>query len=642
MNIKKDNRSALLSRAAKQLNDFLSPSPEKKHVFPKNFFWASLGISVLFSAISIFVFPGYRVEAEDQVFYIAPLLQKADPSLLSNDFLMETTQTTASFFDEFFGFFLFGNSENIPEVLFWGAFAARVLFFLGISILGFVFSKNPIFALGIPVIFLLGHAGTVCNALPSAEWMSSFGLELHARSAGLSVLVLALGFFFAEWKKMAFSLASFAFLLHPISAIPLFAFFGAWILFSRKWGDVLLFLMPLCALLILLGEMHGNSGMSLLSIVDAEWREILRDRTPWLFSTENFLSEKKWAVLFGPLILLFFIALCGISSRSIRQKISLFFVLVFLLCTSGVLLFDTFHIALVGQLQLYRSLFFLQIIVVITAMAFFFSIFQNAKERYTKSLAIIGFIITPLGGDFFLIPFSILIFLIILFQQYRNLFTRIFFGIFGAILLFWCFDHPNITAQFQNLGNFFFSGDIILSIGLFFQWAQGVFPMLILLALSVFLTRLQKIPFLGISAGSLVGALLVFGIFWSDFQNIIQRTWADRNSETAEWILENTQKDALFFASISAESFCGFLRNHHGRSCFVSHTEGGQTAFSRSGSLEWRDRRTLQKNPSEFLTELQNRGVDFLIFSKDEDFPGTPLFENKDKKIFGIEKSPSL
>jgi hypothetical protein len=214
--------------------------------------------------------------------------------------------------------------------------------------------------------------------------------------------------------------------------------------------------------------------------------------------------------------------------------------------------------------------------------------------------------------------------------------TKIAVGIFVVGILFLSGESPEIAAQFANLKNFLDFSDPILSVGLFLEWAKKVFWLAILFLIFAIFSRKKNFFEKNsgkIFAAGVFGGILFFGIFFADFQKIISEKWKSENP-TAKWIDQNLDKNALFFASGNAESFCVFLRNHFGKNCFVSHVEGGQTAFSRSAAIEWRDRRKFQKNPEKYFSELKNRGVNFLIFKKDETFDGEIIFENSDFKIF--------
>ncbi|QQS58699.1 hypothetical protein IPN35_03795 [Candidatus Peregrinibacteria bacterium] len=618
-------------------------------------------IACLFSAllvvVSFFFFPGYRVEHGDQNFYIPPLFQKTVPESYSRDFLMENTQTSASFFDELVGITFLGNPENIYISLFWWTTFSQFLFFLAIIGIAFSFSKNRLFSLLVPIFFLVGHEGSVCNALPATIWTFSFGTELHARSLALSLATGALALFLLQRKLLSWIVLTAGVLIHFISALPVLFFFSVYTLFFDVWQkkntrSLWYFLFPVFSIgtiFLFLGS-GSASGMDFFTRVDAEWTTFLRERVEWIFSWDHLSSPSVLLTIYLPLFL--FLCICETSScfsRKIKEIFGIFFFSLVFLMGIGLLFFDALHFSLFGQLQLYRVGVFLRILFVIAMLSVcFWEMTGGKRTSLEKILYALAFFFIPFGGTHFLVPLSLLVFFVILFLQVQGTLLHksyqkiLFFSM--AILLcgLTIYFSAEVQIQFHNLSSFFKNllFDPLVSLGLFSLWMQQIFPILLLLLVFLF-WRSGKYPKKSIPAfvGISIFLLVTSGFFFQKSYQAFTTSPLQNPTEVELWVRENVANNDLIFATEGAEGEAVNLRNRFGKSIFVTQVEGGQGAFQRAYALEWKHRKQVQGDLVTYWEELKNTyHINFVLAKKEEKIPeGEPVFSDEVYMIYKIK-----
>lgn len=607
--------------------------------------------------ISLFFFPGYKTEYGDQNFYLPPLFQRAVPDSYSRDFLMENSQTNASFFDEIVGITFFHNPKNIPIALFWWTTFSQFLFFFSITGIAFALSKNRFFSLLAPVFFLIGHEGFVCNALPADLWTFHFGIEFHARSLAISITTGALALFLLHQRFFAWIAISVCILLHFISALPILFFFICYTLFSDVWkkryfwagGYFLLPLFSIGVLLFFLKSVGGGEGMDLFVRVDSEWMSFLHERVWWIFSWDHFSSLPVLFTIYLPLFSLFL--LCRTSSffsQKVKGILNIFFVSLTFLMLFGLLFFDVFQLSIFGQLQLYRSSIWLRILFIIAALSVCISeILSNKRSRFEKIPYFFSFFCIPLGGTYFFVPFSLFAFFTILFFQIRETMLSkkyqqgIYWGVTISLSVLAFIYSAESHIQLYNLGSFLKNLllDPLLSLGLFSFWMYRILPLCILLLL-FFLWHQKKYPkhILPIIFCLAPIILLAFGFFFRESYQSFVASPLQNPGALGGWILEHVGNDDLIFTTQAAEPEAVHIRNRLGKSIFVTNTEGGQGAFQRAYALEWEHRRDIQSDFNQSWEELKNRYHITFVLAKvgEEVSEGEEVFSDGEYVVYRI------
>ncbi len=620
----------------------------------------AVSLSLIYTLFSLFIFPGYYTEREDQKFYMPPLFHVTEPTAYSRDFLMKNTQADASFFDEIVGLSFFGDPNNIYRGIFWVSVLSQFLFFLGITCIAYALSRHWIFALVAPTFFLIGHEGFICNALPSQSWIFSYGTELHARSLAISLLTFALGLFLLGRALLSWILVSIGILIHIVSALPIAFFMGIYTLFrdviqDKKYFSLTYFFIPLFALTILLISMNGNSGneMGFFTIVDPEWIAFMKERVPWIFFTNHFGSPNIVLIIYIPLFL-FALASYWSTAFSPKQKYS-----IVLFCSSGIALmlmgfigFDVFHIALFGQFQLYRIAIWLKIILLISFLFVCFNEYVKPRSTlYEKLLFGTSAIIALYGGTAFFLPLSIVLLIGVILLLKRKVFMEhkwLFLPVLMVTLLIlfgielWSTEFATQMANGKDFITHIIS-DPLLSLGYIFLWVEKILPAILILGMLLLITKyfsqtqnIQK-AFTGFIP--LVIILSVGALLSNKYPTFVHSPLSNM-STSDRWISENIKDDDLIFSTSAVAGEAFHIRDHLGKSLFVSQREGAQGTFNREYAMEWIKRINIQENPQAHWKELiSDYKIDFVLASPKESFSQIPeVYRNESFVIYSVKK----
>ena len=635
----------------------------------KNIFFGLIWTFFL-AIFSIFIFPGYNVEKEDQQFYTPPILQKIDPQIYNDDFFMKNAQTQATIFDELVAFFCHQKSD-IYWVYFFLSIFSRFLFFSGIFLFAYKLSDEKIFAFLSPAVFIFFARKFICNGLPPDSFLFHFALEVHPRSFAVSILVFALSFLFFQKFFWTFFIASLAILIHPITALPVIGFLSLFFLGSEiiawpnnfkiknwkiHWKNFFYFLLPLSFLLIIflilfLEKKSGNSGLDIFARVDDKWFEFFKIRTGYIFLRPFLFSFDNLKNIFLPLIIFYLISVFSQKINTVFKKFisTLFFVSIFYLLL-GFLGFEIFRFAIFTQFQFSRFLIFLRIFLFITTFfALFAEIFLNKKreisEKIIFSLALWGIIFKL---EFFL-PFFLAAAGILSnkfnSKKQKNIFNYLFFLFFFlGILLFK--NTPTVKLFWELFSNFFRNifVDFKISLGIFLAVFKRIFlPLAIFLGIifyyqfsnfkkyfeSSFLATFLEMPFFSVDTKvkskkyfKFYFLIIFLGIFVfsinakiKNIENFIEKTDITilRNDDIGKllrFVKENIPNDKLILSQTSRK----YIRNRLFKNIFVAHIDGAQGTFSRQYALEYLYKMELLENPQKFRRILQKKyQVDFFI-----------------------------
>ena len=181
----------------------------------KNLYFSGI---ILLIVIFSLIFPGYKTLTSDQEIYLPQIINLNDEVLQENDFLYSFNQINFTVFDEFLAFFTDTLNINIFIVLFLLTLITRFIYFYSIYKIAFYFTKNRIFSLLSPLIFISGL--TVFGTA-----LTTIDIELHPRTISFALMLLFLAAYLDNKKYLSAIILGIGTLFHPISAIPFLIFF---------------------------------------------------------------------------------------------------------------------------------------------------------------------------------------------------------------------------------------------------------------------------------------------------------------------------------------------------------------------------------------------------------------------------------
>lgn len=613
--------------------------------------WLLTTVAFLFSLVSLFLYPGYEIGQDDQRYFLPPILQNMQPELFERDFLMSASQSEATVFDEIVAIAALHQPDNIPMILFWGTFLARTILFLGISLLAFSFTQNLFFAALSPVFFLIGHHEFVTNAMPPKFWLFSFGMELHPRSFTIPMSVLAMGLFFLERHALTWVVLAIGLLIHPLSIIPVIISIGGYtflvrILLNREYKYALWYLFPIASMIVLILLVGNGSAMdnSLLQKADPRWLAFSKEQTPWMFFGD-YLHQTLQLGVFLPLLLFFLITTTNNRvAPAIVGKLMIICMILASLAIVSIFTFDQLGLVFFGQFQLHRSFHLLTIILPLAVLGTaVLELSQREASLLRRVTFATLFLSVCLGGEYFLLPLSLLTLFVALYfsaQQYFHnslllLSSYVFFAVVCIIKTI--ISHPVAQQQFALLRDFFVALliDPILSFGLLTLWAVPVFATAVALILILMNWNRQiikmshKLIFYTTCGVFALSILFGFHSQYSVYTNPFRL-----DSDAAYWVQSNIPKNALIFVSLGSENFGKDIRNYLGMSVFFTEFGRSQGTFNRNYAFEWEYRRKLQQNPLQHQAEFVNYGIDYFVFRNSEErFSDLPIVFQDDEYV---------
>lgn len=620
--------------------------------FNKNYKYKYI-FSILVVLFSIAFFPGYFVAENDQVFYTAPVKKIINPNLYQNDFLVTNAQTTATFFDEIVALTALNNTEYVYYAYFILTILTRFLFFLGIFELSYFFTKNLGFAYLAPILFVLWHRWIICNGFPFESFTYSFDTEMHARAMAMPLLVYALAKYLNKQYLASAIFISLGILTHIISAIPAIMLIGFWTLYyvwnNRDYKQLYFLVIPASAFIFVFIQHIGATGeYSSSFFIDTVWKEMLMDRTSYLFLYKWFDQGALLLRVYLPLIALFAL---GLHSKKLDKgkKVLLSMAgITYLLCLLiHIFGAEIFNIALIMQLQFLRSIHIFEILVLIVSVyTLIFDLILGNNSRFIIALS--TFTLFGIVLNFtFIFPF---IFACLLVQAGKTSFSSAWSKLLllGAISAYLIFDyHHYISDELVTLR-------LILEKVIFYDYASTimvihslVWPTAILATalLALYFTKSVQRKIQTINSGIIIAAgitviiLISFNIAQHTQINPITfcNTRADSPCILLTWIENHIRKEDTIAYSNNDSSFLNdILRNILEYNVFVSMTEGAQGTFNRGYMIEWNKRMEIASNPEKHIEDLKNYGVDYYISNKPLNVPWEKAFEYKNTIIYKL------
>lgn len=605
-----------------------------------------VGVSLFASLFSHILFPGTFLYFGDQFYYFPAVLRHLDPSLFPYDFLLQGGQTEGTLFDDLLAYFM-----RIPpySLAFWGcllSLLSQAIFFSGVILLGKSFAPRSFLPLLLPFLLIIGGEAFSDNVKGPDSWFFYFEPDLQARSFGMAISTLALGFFFREQYVLSGIMLGFCALLHPINPLPVllaFSLFLSWkSVQNRSFTSLfpLLFPVGMWGALFFFFRHSAVNRIDLFRHFDDTWFSLVQNRSSYILPSFYFSELHSYIVLF--VLVLFALLLFRFRAsfpKAAFQKLVFFVTTILVFIGLFSLLGEGFRLAFALQFQPLRAFSWIKLLFVLPLLLLFAEQWRSSlHEKWRTHLFLFALVGMILGVQTLLLSFFVALFALLTFLSYQSFpkkFSRkiLLFGGFYGVWILSLFAKPQRPALLQFL--FFRDAPFTFEVVLWIFIENILTFLLVFLILSlwkrgVFERIIIRPVFSVVIGGTLLGMLFLWPL-------IFDAHLASRYGDSFEWIQQNTPKDALFFVTKDAEIAGLRTRMLSQRSVFVSYLEGAQSVFSRKYALEFHRRQLLQQSFQE--EDLQKEGVDYIICSQKELFPSFGEVVHEDSEYVVLKLS---
>jgi hypothetical protein len=523
------------------------------------------------------------------------------PDLYPNDFSLQFQQNSFVYFDEVISFLLNTLPFSIYTLFFVVMFLVRFLTIYAITGIVNYLTQNRSFSFFAPLLFFFPQP-----AFGAA--MRMFEAALYPRSVSLMFSLLFLLFFLYGRTFLSTLFLSFGILMHPLTAIPFFAFFvlASLVEIQKRTLSLSSFLMSFFVPLAV-GFFSLFSGpatdSSLFTRIDPVWKNILVDRVPYLYIAEWHYSIflTLAATLIVALTLRVFIRNLLKTSLQ-RVSVWLLLVLPLVLTFISFVMVDLLNFHFFAQLQLTRGLLLLRFVVILFLGYFTYQRLTSKKSSQLYIFSLLGLLLSLAIEDFFVLLYLPL-YLILWWKEERIQRLPVTNNFLGSLFAFYtlCFvGLLYITESFTLLTYF---------VPLF------IVPLALSWLLSSSTSLPSRLPTFLMILLPVVSLLFVpfFSVYPPYFQN-------QELVDTCTWIEEHLPLEALFLTE-PFSTVTGPTRMTCLRSVFAGRKEGAQSAFQREYALEWDTRMRvldeLNKHPETLEDVAETYHIDYVLSEKE-------------------------
>ena len=592
--------------------------------------------ATLFTMVSIMVFPGYHVFADDHFIYMPSVLRSLDPTLFPNDIILSFNQADYTLFDEAIVWLTRTLQTDLFSVMFVITVLARFIYFFAISRMATYLTGNVVFGSLSSLLFLKGFSiyGTCFPMLDTV---------LVPRVVAIPLCLLSASYLL--YGKLLFAVLPLALaaLVHPIT-IPAFVLFSYFSIFS-SWRrgtrrvaveSVLLVLAPIAAL-ALLRLSAARSPLQSEMYIDKIWESVLRYRTPYVFIT----SWSWWQPCFiAESVLLAIIS--GIELRETfasperRRNILVLLGIPVVLSALSFVGVDFLKLHIVAEFQLSRSLLLWKVIITILFAYFAFRRMADVPSPFLHNICLAG-IVSSLAleetGVFCFLP---------------------------AYVLMWAgrrmVPHSNALRMSATLRHVFVlalitacSGCVMCSL-LRRNWIGEVDRVAIAMVLAVAIPAVvehrtdKRVRIL--LAGTIGTAVIVFSVVAIGRFTIQPRVFKDKAlMEVCEWLTLHTSKQDVILAEPFTDDWSTHaVRLIAQRNLFASENDGAQGVFVRAYALEWNRRETLllklKAHPELIYEVARQYKIDYVLSSEGKCNLPDKVFDNGRYAISRVARPP--
>ncbi len=604
-------------------------------------------ILIIFSFFSLLVISPYSVFTSDHKIYMPAIFHVTDSSLYNpQDLLIFFNQTQFTFFGEFLNFFTETLGFNIFCTLFFLTLLTRIIFFYAIYRISRYFFEDERFALFSVVLF----------ATPYYLFQNAF--VFLPRTVATSLCFLAISFLLERKALWASTLLGLSALMHLIS-IPVFAliFYIKLLpkLFSKEKellkGKVtfsLALIIPIVAVFILFTK-ASTGGLSLFSVLDSEWAQLLIDYSRLLVFTASDFGTILSIILNLIIIKFLYIKLLPSFESTKRKELYLLIALPLFLWLLSLVSVDFLRLHLFAEFQFWRALRFEEYVLALLLFWYFYKQVKESTLNFPESFfvagSIIGLTFGVLDREVMMTPFALGLLMLALKEvpRFRDLLNRsslkhlpiVAFSIslLGMAYLVYSKHYGFLTLSFLSLLGFslalalilryrnypvvlLYQGSVLTLVGaLFFKvYLKGsleswsfifnlqIFLYGLLCTLVFLLISLRQTKALKIIAGCLGISIAFSFLVTAPYFSIYPTYYKDSKiMELCSWIKENTPKDAVFITEpflVDFNNLSNLINLNESnpirltclRSTFGSQNDKAQMVLDRKYAIEYKKR----------------------------------------------------
>jgi hypothetical protein len=252
----------------------------------------------------------YKGLTGDAALYAVQALARIHPNLHSDLFLRNSSQDNYTLFPIFYAWCI--RCVGIHHAAMTLLIAFKVWFFAASwALVRELFDRRSAFLATVVVMVIAGSYGGYSVFKFSEDWLT-------ARTLAEPMLISAIWLYFRNLKSGAFLIAIAAFFVHPLMTLPGLAMLALlWLPLRIGMAGAVLGVATIAGVALLVSQQPFDLGA--LSIMDADWLEIVRERSVFLFP--EFWPARDWEVNALPFVSL---ALSAIVIRDPKiQKLSI-------------------------------------------------------------------------------------------------------------------------------------------------------------------------------------------------------------------------------------------------------------------------------------------------------------------------------
>ncbi len=569
------------------------------------------------------------------------MLNQNEESLQEKDLLYSFNQINFTMFDEFVLYSAKVSRLDFFVVIFLFAIIVRFLYFYSISRISYYFTRDNLFSLLSPLLFITGLAVFGSST-------STMDIELHPKMISLVFSLLFLAFYLDKKQLLASLFLGISLLFHPITPIPFLVFFYFDILLSlRRTPDrrlfkrnLILMVIPFVFLSILLVFISFNSSGGVFSFIDYFWKNIIKFRDPYVFLSSWRMFD---FIHFFSAGVLFWVVSAELRDLLVGERKKYFYMLLAIpIVLSLIFLVATEFFNVFAGFQLYRSLILLKIVLPLLFSFYAYKKIRKGRPGYFMHFLLIWIVISMIVKEiilFIALPVFFLFWIkeTISENDYRNKYIN-------KLRCFLAFLNKKILAAIFSTFSFIFLTLLLHNYfgfdGLLFVAGISVILTFSLAKVKMAICFLNKMRYPMILACLLMLLIVITSLITMSIKPSI----SSGNSflDMCNWITNNTDKQSVFltepFSASSPE-----IRLFCKRAVYYTYKDGAQVVFDRDYAIEWYRRyniiESIKNTPEAVFALINKESANFIISEAPiESLKKKEVFKNSNYYIYSIKK----
>ncbi len=337
-------------------------------------------IILIFSAVSVFSVSPFIYGIFNQAVVIPFLKDTINPELYPGDYLLNEKVYYATYLWSLLAFIVRSTAIELP-LLFFGCYFIAIYFsFLAIYWLAMLLFKRSDVAVLTLFFFLFGNKDAL-------GFTFIYGSTFIEKLAALPLQLFVLYFYLKGRFVIAFGLLGLAFLIHPLTSVYIAAMLLVASLVNLKhigFGKLMFYglIMALVAGPVIVFKFFNAPPGASLFYADPQWVELLRLRSahhlfPLTWSKDDFFRM-------GLVLMVFFISWKYKPASKQHRIITVWLATILFLWLMGTLFAEVLPVAIVIQLQLFRSSVFILPFAMFYFANYFLMTMQSDQDSFIK------------------------------------------------------------------------------------------------------------------------------------------------------------------------------------------------------------------------------------------------------------------